>query len=74
MGDKHYDYIRAWGILFNLPEINTERVLRLARQLKAPETALFHYKGTWVTFDELSSDKQKAKIMDIILAMNERSL
>lgn len=71
MGDVKYDYIRAWGILFKLPGTNTERALRLAEQLKAPETAIYFHKGKWITFDDIRSDITKARIMDIVVALNE---
>lgn len=71
MGDKRFDYIRAWGILFKLPEANTERALRLAEEFNAPESAIYFHKGKWVTFDEIKSDITKARIMDIILAIHE---
>ena len=71
MGDERYDYIRAWGILFKLPGQNTERALRLAKEFKAPETAIYFHKGKWITFDEIRSDITKARIMDIVVALNE---
>lgn len=74
MGDEHYDYIRAWGKLIGTNPERLEKLLSIARSFNAPETAIYFMRGKWVTFDDIPSDITKAKVMDIVLAINEGRL